>query len=315
VFPTGADTATLSAFEVADINMDQQDDIVYALKYPGAGQAGRNVIYGAVGITWSTATATALSPANENGVPVHKMELADVNNDRVLDQVYALETGGTKVVLGEAALNPAIMTDATTVNANLGAEVDAMVSDMVTKNAWKQSDGSTITDVAIVTSTTHTAEESTNYPITTNVAAAAAPDATHDQCGPAGSNVVPVTTSFFVEFPTVPCDDMPHCIISGPLERIDHSVGVPNDVTAGACSYKISSIHKVTYVTPIPPPSPPPPDIVVDHWVCKHGKCPTADDEERQHTILYHGIDQHMHFNLGYVDLTHISHLDYYHTV
>jgi hypothetical protein len=95
-----------------------------------------------------------------------------------------------------------------------------------------------------------------------NSAAANHPGGSRGSCRAPGEPVVPVTVSFQLDFPTIPCPraKMPDCILPEPISASKKLIPLAGGGTAPICATTIPKVwHLAHKRNPSPPPSPPPP--------------------------------------------------------
>ena len=223
---------SIGALEVADVDGDGSDDVVIA--YEDA-VGGRGVYYGGLGAGTSPAdweyTSLVPSQGAEDGV-TDEMVLLDVNADGALDMVYIVAGAGRpKIVLGTNVPNPAVA-DADA----LAAAQEEMVGDMEVAGG-----SGTIVDDSMTTVVGDPMDPAT-----------AAKE--HAPCRDPGSDVTPVTTSLLIDFPIIPCDPLPDCILLDPILLVDHVSTVSGSGLAAACSFVITQTDLLVYPAPSEPP-------------------------------------------------------------
>ena len=95
-----------------------------------------------------------------------------------------------------------------------------------------------------------------------NSAAGNHPSGDHGHCRAHREPVVPVTISFQLDFPTIPCpqEKIPDCVLPEPIEASKKLLPLPGGGTAPICATSIPSVWRLAHKrNPSPPPSPPPP--------------------------------------------------------
>jgi hypothetical protein len=226
-----ANTRDISALQVKDVDGTGFDD-VYVAYDAGTGTSAdlRRVVYYIDHTSvLGSLTPTDMQPTAEDGLFAPYAEVIDLNSDGLLDVAYCLTYAPCRTALA----TPTARTDSAAIEAEQHLK-DNLVWTGIGESATGSEGGGQV-DGGIITT------DNVNYPFTTTVGSLSNPSDYPEQqppCHYPGGQVQPVTTHFYLDFPTVPCvPPGPKCVLLDPIEAMSQVFPAPGDSNYEACSY------------------------------------------------------------------------------